>query len=60
LKRINICLEYLVVVRNSLATYDEKCNTAIAASIKEMQAMVQSPAGRTQLKTKFRLVELSF
>jgi hypothetical protein len=50
----------LVVVRNSLATYDEKCNGAISAAIKDMQYMIESPAGRTALKKIFRLVQLRY
>ncbi|CAF4627596.1 unnamed protein product [Rotaria sp. Silwood2] len=49
--------EYLVVVRNSLATYDEKCNEAISGATEVMQNMVQSSAGRTVLKTAFRLCD---
>jgi len=51
------CLEYLVVVRNSLATYDEKCNEAISVAIKGMQHMIESPAGRAELKKDFRSVK---
>ncbi len=47
----------MVVVRNSLATYDEKCNVAISGAIKEMQHMIESPAGRTELKKVFRLCD---
>ncbi|CAF1400477.1 unnamed protein product [Rotaria sordida] len=49
--------EYLVVVRNSLATYDEKCNVAISGAIEVMQKLVQSSAGRVTLKTAFRLCD---
>jgi len=49
-----IYLEYLVVVRNSLATYDEKCNEAISNATKIMQNMIGSPAGRADLKKAFR------
>jgi len=44
----------LVVVRNSLATYDEKCNEAVNGATKVMQDMIQSSAGRTALKKAFR------
>lgn len=47
-------LEYLVVVRNSLATYDERCNQAISAATKIMQDMIGSASGRTTLKKAFR------
>jgi len=46
--------EYLVVVRNSLATYSEKCNQAISSAIEEMQHMITVPTGRTELKNDFR------
>ncbi|CAF2126984.1 unnamed protein product [Rotaria magnacalcarata] len=49
--------EYLVVVRNSLATYDEKCNDAISNATKLMQNMIQSSSGRTELKAAFRLCD---
>ena len=45
-----IYLEYLVVVRNSLATYDEKCNEAISNATKIMQYMIESSAGRNRFK----------
>jgi hypothetical protein len=44
----------LTVVRDSLATYDEKCNEAISGATKEMQHMIGSSAGRTELKKVFR------
>jgi hypothetical protein len=44
----------LVVVRNSLATYDEKCNEAISGAIKQMQHMIASTAGLIELKKDFR------
>ena len=53
-ERLSRCLEYLVVVRNSLATYDERCNQAISAATKTMQDMIGSSSGRTTLKKAFR------
>lgn len=50
-------LEYLVVVDKSLATYDEKCDEAISGAIKEMQIMIESPAGRVELQKDFRWVK---
>lgn len=44
----------MVVVRDSLATYDEKCNAAIGSAIEVMQNMVESSSGRTALKQAFR------
>jgi hypothetical protein len=49
-----IYLEYLAVVRNSLSTYDEKCNEAISTATLRMQSMVQTSAGREDLKNIFR------
>lgn len=49
-----VCIEYLVVVRNSLATYDEQCNGAVNKATKIMQDMIQSPAGRSGLQKSFR------
>jgi hypothetical protein len=49
-----LCLEYLVVVRNSLATYNEKCNEAISNATKVMQNMIESSAGRIDLKKAFK------
>jgi hypothetical protein len=49
-----IYLEYLVVVRNSLATYNEQCNEAISNATKIMQHMIASSAGRSDLKKAFR------
>lgn len=53
-------LEYLVVVRDSLATYDEKCNDAVSSAITQMQKLVETTAGRSQLKDKFRFVQMHF
>ncbi|CAF0815275.1 unnamed protein product [Adineta ricciae] len=49
--------DYLVVVRNSLATYDEKCNDATSSVIKIMQDMITSSSGRTALQKAFRLCD---
>ncbi len=46
--------EYLVVVRNSLATYNEQCNEAISNGTKIMQNMIVSAAGRADLKKAFQ------
>lgn len=55
-----LCLEYLVVVRDSLATYDEKCNAAISGAIGQMQKTIETTTGRDELKTKFRFVKFTF
>jgi hypothetical protein len=44
----------LVVVRNSLATYNEKCNEAISNAITKAQKMIESSSGRADLKNAFR------
>jgi len=46
--------EYLVVVRNSLATYNEQCNEAISNGTKIIQNMIASAAGRADLKKAFQ------
>jgi hypothetical protein len=43
----------MVVVRNSLRTYDEKCNKAISGAVKQMQHTIELSPGRAELKKRF-------
>lgn len=51
---LSVLIDYLVVVRNSLATYDEQCNDVTSSTIKIMQDMITSSTGRTALQKAFR------